>query len=368
MNSEFRRMSILFTTIIFFVVVSRFVCSEEPTLDRIAFGACAKQDQPQPIWDAVIESKPQVFLFLGDNIYGDTDDMEVLKRKWAQLGAQAGYRRLKQACPVLATWDDHDYGQNDAGSEYSKKRESQQVFLDFFEVPQADPRRLREGVYSVHRFGPQGKRVQIILLDTRYFRSPLKRVQRSSEPGEGYRGIYGPNEDPGATMLGEDQWKWLETQLKEPAELRIIGSSIQVIANESGWEMWGNFPLERRRLLKLIRETNAGGVVLLSGDRHLAEIACLPTDDPEGVGYPLYDVTSTSLNAPSGNLTKSGIRFANEVNRFRVGLTYFDVNFGCVQIDWSQPDPVIRLQVREEQGQVVLQQRVTLGQLKRRRE
>ncbi len=335
--------------------------AQEP-LQRIAFGSCAKQDQPQPIWESIVAAKPQLFLFIGDNIYGDSQDMAVLKQKWDLLGAQSGYQLLKQTCPVLATWDDHDYGANDAGAEYPKKRESQQQFFDFFGVPQDSPRRQQEGVYHAEIFGPPGKRVQTILLDTRYFRGALKTGFKPSEPGEGFRGKYAPNTDPSATVLGDAQWKWLEQQLKTPAEVRILCSSYQLLPDEHGSEAWGNFPLERKRLLNLIRDTKAKGTIVISGDRHLAEMMRL-APDAAGIGYPLYEVTSSSLNAPSGNFTKAGIRFANEINSYRVGLTYFDTNFGFIDIDWSQPSPLIRVQVRDEKGGVVLQQRVQLDDL-----
>ena len=343
--------------------IAATAAAEERPLSRIGFGSCARQDRPQPIWDAVVETRPELFLMLGDNIYGDTDDMAVLRAKYRQLGEQPGFKKLKQTCPVLATWDDHDYGANDAGAEYPKKRESQQEFLDFFGVPPDDPLRTQEGVYQARVFGPPGRRVQIILLDTRYFRSPLKTGRTPGEPGEGRRGAYVVSDDDEATMLGEAQWQWLAEQLRAPADVRIIASSVQAVADEHGWERWGNFPRERRRLLRLIRDSNAAGVIVLSGDRHLAEISRLPADDDAGVGYPLYDVTSSSLNAPSGNTTKAGARFANEINSHRVGLTYFDTNFGCVEIDWNEPDPLIRLQVRDEKGDIVLQQRVALSQL-----
>jgi alkaline phosphatase D len=345
------------------VIGATTVTAQEAPLERIAFGSCARQHEPQPIWDAVVAIKPQRFLFIGDNIYGDSQDMNVLRAKYELLGAQPGFQKLRQTCPVLATWDDHDYGANDGGADYPMRRESQQVFLDFFGAKADDVRRTRDGVYSSYVAGPEGKRVQIILLDTRFFRSPLKRTTKKAEPGEGFRGIYGENTDAGATILGDAQWTWLAEQLKVPAELRVIASSVQVVACENGWEYWANFPKERKRLFDLIRTSKAAGVVLLSGDRHLSEISQLPADDPEGVGYPLFDVTSSSLNAPSGNKTKSGVRFANELNRYREGLTFFDTNFGAVLVDWSQPDPVVRLQVRDEQGGVVLQQRVSLGQL-----
>jgi alkaline phosphatase D len=362
--SMLKLLSIISSVALFSLFGAMSAIGDDVPLTRIAFGSCAKQDQPQPIWDAVVDLKPQLFVFLGDNIYGDSIDMDALRAKYALLATQPGLQKLRQSCPVVGTWDDHDFGANDAGAEYPMKRESQQVFLDFFEVSKDDPRRQQEGVYSTSLFGPVGKRVQLILLDTRYFRSPLKTGYQSGEPGEGYRGIYGPNSDPKSTILGETQWRWLEDQLKIPAELRVIGSSIQLIANEHGSEMWENFPHERVRFLKLLRATKANGVVVLSGDRHLAEISRLQSNAENGIGYPLFDLTSSSLNAPSGNFTKAGTRFANQINSHRVGLQYFDTNFGSILIDWDQPDPVVRLQVRDEKGDIVLQQRVSLSQLR----
>lgn len=355
---------LLWALIAIFLLSASPLRADEAPLSRIAFGSCLKQDKPQPIWEAVVETQPELFVFLGDNIYGDTEDMSVLASKYAMTAADAGFLKLRATCPVTGTWDDHDYGANDAGVEYPKKRESQQVFLDFFGVPKEDPRRTQEGVYSAKVYGPVGKRIQLILLDARYFRSPLKKGFQPGEPGDGRRGIYVPNTEEGVTVLGETQWRWLAEQLKVPAELRIIGTGVQVVADEHGSEMWGNFPRERQRLFQLIRDSHAEGVVILSGDRHLSEIARLPIGHPDSPGYPLYDVTSSSLNAPSGNITKAGTRFANEINSYRIGLTYFDTNFGSVHVDWTQPDPLVRLQVRDEKGAVVLQQRFPLSHLR----
>jgi len=336
------------------------VLAPEAVLERIGFGSCAKEDRPQPIWEVVVTNRPQLFLFLGDNIYGDTTNLTILRQKWGLLGAQPGFQKLKRTCPLLATWDDHDYGANDAGADFVLRRESQAAFLDFFEVPAGDPRRTRDGVYHSVVVGPAGRRVQILLLDARFFRSPLKTGFKPGEPGEGYRGPYAPETSPSATVLGETQWRWLEARLREPAELRLICSGVQVIPDEHGSEMWGNFPLERRRLFEVIARTRANGVVFLSGDRHLAEIMRLPPEK-SGVSYPLYEVTSSSLNVPSGNLTRAGVRFANEINSYRQGLTYFDTNYGMILIDWTQTPPVVRLQVRDEKDTVVLQQRIRLG-------
>lgn len=139
------------------------VAAEEP-LSRISFGSCAKQDKPQPIWDALVDGKPELFIFLGDNIYGDSPDMNVLQAKYEQLNQQPGFIKLKSLCPVVATWDDHDYGKDDSGAEFEMREESQQVFLDFLGVAKDDPRRTQDGIYWSHVYGPQGKRVQVILL------------------------------------------------------------------------------------------------------------------------------------------------------------------------------------------------------------
>jgi len=85
------------------------------TLTRIGFGSCAESSKPQPIWDAIHERQFDLFVFLGDNIYGDTRDMAVLRAKYAEFAAQPGFARLRAETPIVAIWDDHDFGENDAG-------------------------------------------------------------------------------------------------------------------------------------------------------------------------------------------------------------------------------------------------------------
>jgi alkaline phosphatase D len=328
---------------------SKAAIAAEKPLERIAFGSCASQERPQPIWDAVVATRPDLFLFLGDNIYADTEDMSVMKEKYEKLAAMPGFQALRKACPILATWDDHDLGVNDGGIEYPKKVESQKLFLDFFGDSQDSPRRKRPGVYDARVFGPKGKRVQIILLDTRYFRSALARVKRNDGP-------YGPILDPAKTMLGKEQWAWLKEQLQVPAEIRLIASSIQVVAKDHGWEKWMNFPLERERLYNAIRDAGAEGVSFLSGDRHLAELSMMDG----GVGYPLYDLTSSGLNQAARAWRP------HEPNTHRVATMNWGDNFGLVTIDWNEADPLIRLQIRDVDGEVTIQQKVRLKTLQRK--
>jgi len=330
--------------------------ADEPVpkpLERIVFGSCCRQDQPAPVFDAILAARPELFLLIGDNIYGDTADMAELKARYAKQNERENFKKLRAACPLLATWDDHDYGFNDSGAEHVRKQESQQAFLDFLGVPAADPRRKQAGVYHAQIFGPPGKEIQVILLDTRYFRGPLKKMEGKPEKGAG---PYVPNDDPVAGMLGDAQWQWLEMQLKTPARLRIIASSVQLAIEEQGWEKWANLPRERARFFKLLKDTGAGGVIVISGDRHAGELSKLEPKDT-GLKYPLYDLTSSSLNQP----LKQFLKF--DPNKHRVGALMLDANFGSILVDWSKEDPELTLQLHDDKGASQLKEIVKLNAL-----
>lgn len=327
---------------------------QRPTLDRlpqrIAFGSCAHQDKPQPIWDAVLDSSPDVFIFLGDNIYGDTHDMAVLRGKYAELAAQSGFRRLAEQVPILATWDDHDYGENDAGSEYPHKEASRKIFCDFWGEPDDSLRRTRAGIYDAVEFHQGGRRLQIILPDLRFNRTPIRSLDLSGKDydawakdleasGQSVPGPYERNPDLRATMLGEEQWRWLEQQLARPADLRILASSLQVVADFPGWEAWINYAEDHQRLLQAIRRHHADGLFCISGDTHYAEASCLTTNAP----YPLWDFTSSGLTETWPVLPP---------NSRRVGHVVRQQNFGLIHLAWDQNDGIgIKVEFRDVKGE-----------------
>jgi alkaline phosphatase D len=276
----------------------------------------------------------------------DGELIQSLQESYVQAAQVSGMARLRSTIPHLATWDDHDYGKNDAGAEFAGRHEAQQLFLQFWDVPLTDVRHQREGVYHSQTFGPDGQRVQAILLDTRFFRSPLKPTDQRNAAG---RERYLPDEDPGKTMLGEAQWSWLAERLREPADVRLIVSSIQVVAEGHGWERWGNFPRERQRLYDLIRATAAGGVILLSGDRHVGGLYRETTAAP----YPLYEITSSGINQVfPGN---------QEAGPNRLGAVYGAPNFGTLDVDWWER--TVTLSLRSENGEPVRRQVVRLDEL-----
>ena len=319
-----------------------------PSTQRIVVGSCLDQNKPQPCWRTIMKFQPDLLILCGDNIYGDSRDVEKLKRDWEILDSNPDFSKLRKSTQLLATWDDHDYGENDAGRDFPIKKQSQKLFLDWLQEPEDSARRSREGVYAVTTHGPSGRRVQVILLDTRYHRSELTemKLERSEVPG--WNGPYVPSSDRDQQMLGEEQWKWLATVLKEPADLRLLVSGIQLIPEEHSWEAWLTRPLERERLISLLRTTNAGGVIVISGDRHAAEISKLPQRD-SGISYPIYELTASSLNA--------SFNIGDEPNRYREGKKLGCVNFGTVDIDWNSGiDAEIQLAIHNAESGEKLQE------------
>ncbi|WP_411847317.1 alkaline phosphatase D family protein [Roseibacillus persicicus] len=295
----------------------------------MVFVSCFKESKKAPAMAQIARSRPDVFIWMGDNIYGDSEDMAVLRKKYQVAASNPDYVKIQDNARVIGTWDDHDFGKNDVGREFAKKRESQQEFLDFLKVAPDSPRRKREGVYAKHDFGPQGRQVRVILLDTRYHREAI-----------GSNGI----------ILGEEQWRWLERSLREsPAEVNLLVSSIQVLPSEHRFEKWADFPEEKARLLALLAEEEVPPVLILSGDRHLGEISL----KDQGSSYPLYEVTSSSLNSSFGGNSK-------ELNRLRVGENFGRNNFGMLTLSWEGNFPVIEAAVCDENGKKVLKAKFSL--------
>jgi alkaline phosphatase D len=182
--------------------------------------------------------------------------------------------------------------------------------------------------------------LQVLLLDTRSFRGPLVAFPQRSTHGP-----YDRNRDPEVTLLGADQWKWLEEELAKPADMRFIMTSIQFLPQDHHWELWENLPHERERLLKLLAAKQTGPVIFFSGDRHMGELMELKTGDPLSPGFPVYEMTTSGLTNAGGG--RNG-----EPNRHRVSPTNFQSrNFGMAVIDWEKRE--VTLELRDIDGKVV---------------
>lgn len=300
----------------------------------IAFGSCNNQHLPNHLWKEIAKSNPDVFIWGGDIIYSDTEEMSVMQQNYTLQKQDTAYQNFIKNRDVLGTWDDHDYGMNDGGNQYAKKDSVQQFFLDFFDVPKDSPRRQQKGIYFSKDYKIDNNSLKIIVLDTRFFRDDLT-------PDTTGVKRYLPNYKSSATMLGQQQWAWLKKELySSKANFNIIVSSIQFLSNQHGFESWGNLPLETQKMKNLIINSKAKGVIFLSGDRHIAEIS---KDTLARLPYPLIDVTSSGL-------THSYTSFKEEPNPYRISKVINQKNFGIINCNVKENS--VQIEIRGEQNKL----------------
>lgn len=276
--------------------------------------------------------------------------MALLRQKYHQLGSKPSYQELKKHMEIAAVWDDHDYGQNDAGKNYPYKVQSKNIFLDFFEEPKDSERFTHDGIYSSMMKKVGDKAVQIILLDGRTFRDDLLRFSNKSGQKSFYRKDYSPHTDDTPTLLGEQQWQWLEQQLSQPADFRILASGTQFGIEANGYEAWANFPHEQQRLVKLIGKTKANNLVVISGDVHYAEISKFESKEC----YPIYDITASGLSKTW--------KFATP-NKNRIEGPVMENHFGLLTVDFSTDQPKVVAEVWDITGNQRIEYTIPLSEL-----
>ena len=320
----------------------------DKALSRVAFGSCIDQNRPQPIWSAITAVAPELFIFGGDNVYASGAKFQIsdLSAAYAKLESNLGFSQFSQSTPHLAIWDDHDYGFNDGGAYWPFKQAAKDEFLKFWKVAASDERHQREGLYFSRLFGPSGKRTQIIVLDTRWNKSPWRITDQRNAPG---KERYLPDNDPNKTMLGETQWQWLEKQLRIPAKLRLIVSGLQVVTLGHGWESWALFPLEKARLFTTIARAKANGVVFISGDRHIGAMYCETTATP----YPFYEITSSGMTHAWAQASEAGPN--------RLGDLVTQNHFGLCDMAWDTG--TITLSLQTEDGKTAQRRTISLKEL-----
>ena len=333
----------------------------DKSLSRIAFGSCAIQSLDLSVFKTIQSARPDIYLSLGDAIYGDYDvatgkrfeaTSATLARDWQILGTNKHWQSLQKNIPILAIWDNHDYGHYELGADFELGSRSKALFLKFFNEPLDSIVWSRPGIYRSMVIGPESRRVQIVMLDTRSFKStPVLAEGWLAEAGAEAAGSLGKFvQDRRGTLLGKAQWRWLEDRFDETADLRIIASSTQVIPNEKGMDEWGNYPVERDSLLQLIRTKGGGRTILVSGNVHFGELSAKVLDE----GTAIWELTSSGL-------THTNEAYAEESNRFRTAGPVIERHFGMLDLRWLESGSVeLDLQILNVEGLHMLHEQVIL--------
>ena len=290
----------------------------------VAFGSCPRYqlDRKQEIWSTILQSQPDLFFWLGDNIYGDTLDPEILAEEWRRQRDVASLQPVLHSIPQLAVWDDHDFGLNDYDRRHPRKAEALAVFRRYSANP-AYGLPETPGVFFQYRYGG----VDFFFIDCRYHRDPNK------EP-----------DHPEKTLLGKGQRAWLEQSLKDS------DAPFKVIISGSGWskgkgpgaDSWASYLQERDSLFDFIRDNNVSGVILLSGDTHKGELNAIPWSQKGG--YDFYDLVSSPLGQTPLEVNpkrKPEVRIRKVFTR--------EENFGFLEFDMTG-DPVLRFTLIGKSG------------------
>ena len=294
-------------------------------LTKFAFGSCNRNTWNQEYWQHIVAENPDLWIWMGDNIYANNYSTKDRMAAYDKMKAGKFYSMLRERVPLIGTWDDHDFRDNDRDGQWDGKEGSKQAAMRFLDMDAAKVEG-HEGIYQSYAFGPVGQRLKVILLDIRFNMNQTKRP-------------YG--------LLGEKQWEWLRAEIDAgDFELLVIGSS-QNVLNSSGAQSWAAFPAERAWLLQLLSRIDPP-VLFLSGDRHHADFSKV-----EVSGKPIYEFMSSGLNWYNPIARTNNNRIGNPVCR---------VNFGVVDINWSKEVPELKLSIKSCTNGQLLQQTVILDQ------
>lgn len=255
-------------------------------------GSCAYFNQPETdrpgkpyggdssIFETMAKERSAFMLWLGDAWYTREVDYYSEWGLWNRASHDRAFPVLQnflKAMPQFATWDDHDYGPNDIGTNYILKDASRKVFNSYFCNPSSGEN--GQGIYTMTTWGD----ADIFITDDRWWRS----ADNTKDSVEGK-----PN--PEKRMLGKQQMEWLKNSLLySNATFKIIAVGSQVLNPVSPFDKWRDFPAEYDELMNFLKEYNVAGVVFLTGDRHHSEI--IKVERPGT--YPLYDITVSPLTS-----------------------------------------------------------------------
>jgi alkaline phosphatase D len=319
-----------------------------PPPDLVAtFGSCAYLNQyptddyggGEAIFESIRAQSPDLMLWLGDAVYlnpQDAESAEGIARRYASYRAHPALQPLLASTHHYATWDDHDYGPNDANWSYPLKGDALATFKEYwgnaaFGLPELP------GVFGAFSWGD----VDFFLLDNRTYRTSGKAP---------------PNE---SRYLGDAQLQWLLDALSvSRASFKVIASGSQVLSPYAYFESYAQHPRELARLLEGLKAREVEGVIFLSGDRHHAELNVL-RDDPHF--YPLYDFTSSPLTSGLADSAE-----AERMNPRRVPNTFVTHarNFGVMRVSGPRQDRVMTLEARDTQGALLWSHTVRARELR----
>lgn len=314
---------------------------------RVAFGCCMDHSERQDVFDALNLADPEVFVFLGNTVDVNANDMDDMLAAYEVLNRFRGPKELRRQTAVMSVWNHTDYAiDGDAGANNPLKYAVRNHFLTFWREPISSLRMFQQhGIAKAVTFGKADQRLQVIVLDGRWNRDSLAKVgwfERITRRFDDELGPYLVN--PTGQLLGDEQWQWLAEQLQQPADIRVLMSATPFFAPANGYDSWAMYPQEQQRLKQLLQQLQPNGLVLAVADRGFGEL--VKRDNL--LSYPVWQLSSGYLSAAS----TSPYRYSD-----RQGEAFEQARYGQIEVSWNE-QPEVTLSLRDVNGRVLTQQTI----------
>jgi alkaline phosphatase D len=302
---------------------------------KIGFGGGAGfTPHHEYIWKTIAEQNLSGFFFLGDNVYIDVPEIPgpVHNYTYYRRQSRPEFKRLVQATPIYAIWDDHDCAMDDVWmGPFKDKPDWKMPTMELFRNNWNNPSYGAEewpGCWFDFSIGD----VDFFMLDGRFYRT-------------------NPFEDK-KTMLGPVQKKWLLEKLsKSTATFKVLVSPVpwSEKAKPGSIDTWAGFPDERDEIFSLIAEQRISGVILMSADRHRSDAWKIKRDN----GYDFYEFESSRLTNMHTHEVMPGSLFGyNE-----------KCSFGMLHFDTTKDDPTVTYEIMNIDGESIETLEVKLSQV-----
>ncbi len=278
---------------------------------RFAFASCQQYEQGfYGAWRHAAADDLDLVAFLGDYIYESSwgrnhvrkhtgtepHTLEEYRARYALYKGDADLQAAHAASAWICTWDDHEV-ENDYANDRSENADPPEWFLArraaaykaYYENMPLRPEMVPLGPNArLYKRVAFGGLVNFHLLDDRQFRSP----QACPRPGRGGANVVDPATctelaDPGRSMLGDAQERWLEAGLKgSRAQWNVLAQQTtmaqldqQAGPGRAAWtDGWDGYPAARGRLIDALGDPAVANPVVIGGDVHMAFVNDLRRD------------------------------------------------------------------------------------------
>lgn len=344
-------------------------------IDKIAFGSGLNPNKEQNIWKTVLSEGPDLFIVTGNQI-SNLDASEkpltpvIVKEAFKKLYKNNDYRAAREKIPFLTTWSQSEINTNEKIDDTTKEN-FRTEFLKFWpSIKRSLSKNQKDIKYAVH-FGDKKTFVQILFLDTKWDQSefkkyipteskmteatplintaqnittqtsptsnditqalPINKVEATASSVTPVNSVtiektnspWMPDSENTKHFLNQEQWAWLEKELKHPSFIKIIVTSIPLLSEKLSNDSWALFPKEKEKFLNLIKKSKIKNLIILAGANKTNSSLS---------GWSQTTIGSTRIT----EMISANLNLSSQISNPITNEDGFEnSNYGIMNIDWE---------------------------------